>query len=149
MGAAMACRKIEWKRDHSGARVTVMESNAEPRLDKWLWAVRLFKTRAMAMEACKGGHVKMDGHNLKPAHTVRVGQVIAAHTGQITRTVKVVKPIDRRVGPAIAAECYEELTPASEFLKQIEMNKPSDIPRRPKGSGRPTKKERRQLEELL
>jgi ribosome-associated heat shock protein Hsp15 len=117
----------------------------EVRIDKWLWAVRLFKTRTLAAEACRGGHVTIAGHHVKASRMLRVEEVVSARTGELLRTVKVLGLIDQRVGPKSAGNYFEDQTPASEYLRALEKKQHSN---RPKGSGRPTKKERRQLESL-
>lgn len=120
----------------------------EVRIDKWLWAARLFKTRPLATEACRGGAVLLDGRAVKPGHAVRPGAVISARVGGITRTVAVRKATDKRVGPKLVEALLEDRTPASEYLKLVQ-RKEDPTPSRPKGSGRPTKKERRQLENFF
>lgn len=126
-----------------------MEPVHEVRIDKWLWAVRLYKTRSIATTACKAGHVKMAGENLKPSHLVRLGQIFSARTGDITRTVKAIGLLDRRVGPKLVDQYAEDLTPAAEYLRAAEDRRQPQAPHRPKGSGRPTKKDRREMESLL
>ena len=123
-----------------------MES--EVRIDKWLWAVRLYKTRSLAIQACRGGHVTISGQTVKPSRAIRLGEVIAARTGELLRTVKVTDIIDRRVGPKLASDFMEDLTPADEYLRVMQKREQGGVPQRPKGTGRPTKKERRQLEAL-
>jgi ribosome-associated heat shock protein Hsp15 len=126
-----------------------MESAAEVRIDKWLWAVRIFKTRSLATTACRAGHVKMNGENLKPSHTVKVGQIFAVRTAELTRTLKVTALLDKRVGAKLVSDYMEDLTPAAEYLRAAEDRTLPQAPRRAKGAGRPTKKERRQLESLF
>ena len=118
------------------------------RLDKWLWAVRLYQTRSLACQACRQGRVTLLGQPLKPAREVRINDVISARTGGITRTFRVLALLDRRVGASADAEFAEDLTPASEYAKRDE---PRVVPlfARPKGMGRPTKSERRLMERLL
>jgi ribosome-associated heat shock protein Hsp15 len=119
------------------------------RIDKWLWAVRLYKTRSLATEACRGGHVRIGGQTVKPSRDVRVGDVIKARTGEILRTVKVTELLGRRVGPKVVANYMEDQTPAQEYLRVMrEKEQAVAVPHRPKGTGRPTKKDRRQLEAL-
>ena len=115
------------------------------RIDKWLWAVRVFKTRALAAEACHKGHVSILGHAVKASRDVRVNDVIVVKKEQMTRTFKVLHVLDRRVGAPMVKDYMEDQTPASEFQK------PRDpyfhpIGPRPKGSGRPTKKDRRTID---
>jgi len=124
-----------------------MELVGQVRVDKWLWAVRLYKTRSIAAAACTGGKVRIGGDPVKPARSVRMGEIIIAATGEITRTIRVVNLIERRVAAPRASACYEDLTPASEYEKPRLPNfRPLAI--RPKGAGRPTKKDRRKTDEF-
>jgi ribosome-associated heat shock protein Hsp15 len=125
-----------------------MEQVDEPRLDKWLWAVRLFKTRTQATEACRGGAVKFKGEPAKPAREVRVGDVFEVRQGGLTKTVKVRAPLERRVGAKLVEGYMEDLTPASEYLRHLQSQAAAPWKREP-GAGRPTKKDRRQLEEFM
>jgi ribosome-associated heat shock protein Hsp15 len=122
--------------------------NLEVRIDKWLWAVRLYKTRAQAAEACRGGHVEISGQAAKPARGVKLGDIIAAKTGIITRTVKVTALLDKRVAAKLVKDYLEDLTPASEF-KKLEEQRAASISGPIKGFGRPTKKARRALDVFL
>src|SRR5688572_7859657 len=108
------------------------------RLDQWLWAVRVYKTRSVAAEAIKAAHVTVNGQPSKPAHTVRAGEMIVARVGEITRTLKVIAAPPSRVGAKLVAGFAEDLTPPEEYEKRRE---PNYIPAilRPKGAGRPTK----------
>ena len=117
------------------------------RIDKWMWAVRLYKTRSLATEACKAGHVEVDGNKVKPAREVRVGETVCALAGDVRRTLRVVGLLDRRVGAPEVKLYAEDLTPAAEFEKRREAAMQS-LFFRPKGAGRPTKKERRLMEGL-
>ncbi len=119
----------------------------EVRLDKWLWAVRLFKTRGLAADACAAGHVKIGGQRVKPARSVHPGELVEAQVGEIKRTVRVRGLLDRRVGAALVADYLDDLTPPAE------LNKPRRAPiepfiHRPPGAGRPTKRDRRLLDQL-
>ena len=118
------------------------------RIDKWLWAVRLYKTRSLATDACKAGHVTVNGQPVKPARDVRVGELMCALTGEVRRTLRVLALVEQRVGAPLVKEFAEDLTPPAELEKQRD---PALRPLflRPKGAGRPTKKERRELEEFL
>jgi ribosome-associated heat shock protein Hsp15 len=118
------------------------------RIDKWLWAVRLFKTRTLAAAACRGGHVKIEGSAVKPSKEVAPGEIIAVRAGEINRTVKVLAPIEKRVGPKLVKEAMEDLTPAHEYLRAMQIKASASVPKRPKGAGRPTKKERRAMEQF-
>ncbi len=117
------------------------------RLDKWLWAVRLYKSRSLATRACDAGHVKIDGLSVKPSREVRPGLVITALTGRVNRTVKVLALLDRRVGAKVVSQYLQELTSPEEYARAREASEP--LVRFPKGFGRPTKKQRRLIERLL
>jgi ribosome-associated heat shock protein Hsp15 len=119
-----------------------------PRLDKFLWAIRLYKTRSLATEAIRAGHVTTNQQNPKPAHEVKIGEVYKIRQGLITRTIKVIAPLERRVGAKLVATYAEDLTPASEYLKQMQAREQAPLKRDP-GAGRPTKRDRRALEKLL
>lgn len=125
--------------------------SAEPagpvRIDKWLWAVRVYKTRSLAIAACDAGHVKIDGQRVKPARTLRVGDVLNVQVGDISRTLKVTATLDRRVSAAAAKAFVEDLTPPTEYEKAREPRL-EPLFHRPKGAGRPTKRDRRLLDQL-
>jgi ribosome-associated heat shock protein Hsp15 len=124
-----------------------MEVVANVRMDKWLWAVRLYKTRTVAAAACVSGKVRIGGHSVKPARSVRVGEIITAVAGEISRTVKVINLVAQRLSAPLAAECYEDLTPRSEYEKPREPKfQPMIV--RARGAGRPTKRDRRKIEQL-
>jgi ribosome-associated heat shock protein Hsp15 len=126
-----------------------MPAAQEVRIDKWLWAVRLYKTRSLAAEACRGGHVTIASQAVKPSREVRVGDVVNARTGEILRTVKVTGLIERRVGAKVAPMYMEDQTSAEEYLRVMKQKEQSAaVPQRPKGAGRPTKRERREIEAL-
>jgi ribosome-associated heat shock protein Hsp15 len=110
------------------------------RVDRWLWAVRLYKSRAAATDACRGGHVRVNGNPAKAATTVRVGDRVAAHAHGRARVFEVVQVIDRRVGAPIAAECVIDHSPPPP-ARDAEPTFARDP-----ATGRPTKKERRQLD---
>ncbi len=88
------------------------------RLDKWLWAVRVFKTRGLATDACKAGHVKINGKSVKPAHAVCPGEMISAYTGTHTRTVKVIGLIDKRVAGKMVTTFLDDQTPREELERK-------------------------------
>lgn len=113
------------------------------RIDKWLWAVRLFKTRTQATEACRNGKVKIDDTPIKPSREIKQGQEIAFHSGPITRKVKVVELTDRRVGAKLVPSYMLDLTSAEEYQK-LELIRANPLAQR---KGRPTKRERRDLDE--
>ncbi len=122
-----------------------MDTASSVRIDKWLWAVRLFKTRSLAATACSAGKVKIGDHPVKPAREVRVGEVITTVAGDLTRTVKVLGIVEQRVGAKLVPSLMEDLTPPEEYAKQRERAQ-QPVLFRPKGSGRPTKKDRRTME---
>jgi len=117
------------------------------RLDLWLWAVRVYKTRPLAVEAIKGGHVKLNGQPTKPAREVHPGELITAQAGAIQRTLRVIGNPNARIGAPLVPQFAEDLTPPEEYQKAKESGL-SALPIRPKGAGRPTKKERRNLDSL-
>ena len=115
------------------------------RIDKWLWAVRLFKTRTLAAEACRKGKVRVRENLVKASREIKIGDVIEVQLSDLTRTVRVIRNLENRVGAKSVADFAEDLTPAREYLRQIE-NRRLAAPKRPAGAGRPTKKERRDLD---
>ena len=114
----------------------------ETRIDKWLWAVRLFKTRTLAAAACRNGHVLIEGQIIKPSRALQPGETLTAKIGSIQRTVKVRGFPPSRVGAKLVPEFLEDLTPASEYEKAREFKPPPEFAWS-KGVGRPTKKSRR------
>ena len=119
-----------------------------PRLDKWLWAVRLYKTRTLATEAIRAGHVLLNAEPVKPSREVKIGDVFTIRQSPLTKTVKVLALLEKRVGPKIAPNYVEDLTPASEYLRVLQIRESAPIKRDP-GAGRPTKRDRRILGKLL
>lgn len=117
------------------------------RIDKWLWAVRVFKTRSQAAEACKAGKVKIDGHSIKPSRELKLQEVINIQIGQLSKTVKVKELLQNRVGAKLVADYLIDLTPPEEYDK-IKMMRELNYERRDKGFGRPTKRERRLIDKL-
>ena len=118
------------------------------RMDKWLWSVRLYKTRSLAAEACAAGKVRIGEQNVKPARSVQIGDIITASTGEMTRTVRVLELLEKRVGAKLVDRYLEDLTPASEYAKLRE-RRLEPIMFRPKGSGRPTKKDGRSIQRFF
>jgi len=112
------------------------------RIDRWLWAVRLVKTRSAAADACRGGHVRVNDRSAKAATLVRAGDVVRARVHDRTRVVDVVRVIDKRVGAPDAGTCYVDRSP--EPVPGLS----GPIARRDRGAGRPTKRERRDLDRL-
>jgi ribosome-associated heat shock protein Hsp15 len=125
-----------------------MQPVASVRLDKWLWAVRIYKSRSLATAACSAGKVQVQGHPAKASRAVHIGEIIVAATEDITRTVKVLALLEKRVAGKLVADFAEDLTPASEYARRREPLL-APIVFRPKGAGRPTKKDRRAMNEFL
>ena len=120
----------------------------EARLDKWLWAARIFKTRSIAADACKNGRITMGGVKQKASKMIKEGDVIEVRKPPITYAFKVLKAIQNRVGAKLVPEVLENVTP-KEQLELLEMNRISGFVGRARGTGRPTKKERRDLDEFI
>jgi ribosome-associated heat shock protein Hsp15 len=119
---------------------------ADTRIDKFLWAIRAFKTRTDATDACKGGKVKIGGVNAKPSKEVKPGDILQVRKGTLTFTYKVLQPLERRVGAKLVPQYAENLTPASE-LEKLRAPVETFFVTRDRGAGRPTKKDRREIEE--
>ena len=118
------------------------------RIDKWLWAARIFKTRSIAADACKNGRVTIGGINVKPSHTVKAGEVVAVRKPPVTYSFKILKTIEQRVGAKLLPEIYENVTTPDQY-ELLEMNRISGFVNRARGTGRPTKKDRRALDEFV
>jgi ribosome-associated heat shock protein Hsp15 len=118
------------------------------RIDKWLWAARIFKTRSIAADACKNGRVSIKGVNVKPSHTVKAGEVVAVRKPPVTYSFKILKTIEQRVGAKLIPGIYENVTTPDQY-ELLEMNRISGFINRQRGTGRPTKKERRALDEFV
>lgn len=121
---------------------------AEARIDKWLWAARIFKTRTMAADACKKGRVSMQGSQIKPSRMIKPGDVIDVKKPPITYSFKVLQAIEKRVGAKLVPEILENVTPKEQY-ELLEMSKISGFIDRARGTGRPTKKERRDLDDFF
>ncbi len=117
------------------------------RIDKYLWAIRVFKTRTDATDACKGGKIRVNGLDIKPSRGVRVGDVIVARKGPVSYTYKVLKLVDKRQGAKLVPDYAENLTPQEE-LDKLRAPVETFFLKRDRGAGRPTKKDRRQMEML-
>ena len=118
------------------------------RIDKWLWAVRLYKTRSLASEECKKGKVMINGMNVKPSREIKEGETIQLRRPPITRSYKVLALVENRMAAKMVPEFMVETTPASE-LEILEEMKNRNIDNRDRGTGRPTKKERRDLDDFF
>ena len=118
------------------------------RIDKWLWAARIFKTRSIAADACKNGRVTIEGVNVKPSRVVKAGEVVAVRKPPVTYSFKILKTIEQRVGAKLLPEIYENVTTSDQY-ELLEMNRISGFVDRARGTGRPTKKDRRAMDEFL
>ena len=120
----------------------------QARIDKWLWAARIFKTRSLAAEACKNGRVTIGNENVKPSHMVKVGETVSVRKPPITYSFKILQTIEQRVGAKLIPEIYENVTTPDQY-ELLEMNRISGFVDRARGTGRPTKKERRALDAFI
>ncbi|HJW30933.1 MAG TPA: RNA-binding S4 domain-containing protein [Saprospiraceae bacterium] len=117
------------------------------RIDKYLWAIRIYKSRSIATEACREGKVKMHGEPVKSSAMISVGDIVDVHKDGFRFKYKAVQLIEKRVSPALAKPCYEDLTPEEELNKYKSWFVGKGSPeRRERGMGRPTKKERREID---
>ena len=119
----------------------------EVRIDKWMWATRIFKTRTIAADACKKNRVMIGGVNMKPSRMVKVGDVIQVRKPPITYSFEVLALTDRRMGAILVPNYLKNVTTPDQY-EILEMNKISGFVNRAKGLGRPTKKDRRELEQF-
>lgn len=119
----------------------------EARLDKWLWAARIYKTRTLAADACKNGRVTINGAQAKPSRVVKVGDEVGVKKSPITYTFRVKQAIEKRVGAKLLPDVLENITSAQQY-ELLEMSRISSFVGRARGTGRPTKKERRALDEF-
>ena len=108
----------------------------EARIDKWLWAARIFKTRSIAVDAIKNGRVTIQGVNVKPSRMVKEGEVVSVRKPPVTYSFKILKTIEQRVGAKLIPEIYENVTPADQY-ELLEMNRISGFINRQRGTGRP------------
>ena len=120
----------------------------EARIDKWLWAARIFKTRSIAADAIKNGRVTIAGMNVKPSRMVKVGEVVSVRKPPVTYSFKILKTIEQRVGAKLLPEIYENVTTPDQY-ELLEMNRISGFVNRQRGTGRPTKKDRRALDDFI
>ena len=119
----------------------------EARLDKWLWAARIYKTRTLAADACKNARVTINGAQAKPSRVVKVGDEVGVKKSPITYTFRVKQAIEKRVGAKLLPDVLENITSAQQY-ELLEMSRISGFVGRARGTGRPTKKERRALDEF-
>lgn len=131
-----------------------MDTDKQPqptRIDLWLWAVRLFKTRSLAGEACRNSRVRVNGRISKPSRRIKAGDRVAvAQANDLVRELEVLSPISKRVGASIAIRCYEDHTSSEAIARAAEVaSRNRSRPQRERGSGRPTKRQRRDIEKLM
>lgn len=117
----------------------------EARIDKWLWAARIYKTRSMATAACKKGQISLNGTQLKPSRMVKAGDIINVRKPPVTYSFKIKQAIEKRVGAKLIPDILENVTPPEQY-ELLEMNRISGFINRARGTGRPTKKDRRSLD---
>ncbi|MGW6734399.1 RNA-binding S4 domain-containing protein [Streptomyces sp. NPDC055013] len=127
----------------AAAEAAGAQSGESVRIDSWIWAVRLVKTRSMGATACKGGHVRVNGQNVKPSHSLRIGDEVRLRQENRERIVIVKHLIRKRVGAPVALQCYVDNSPPPPPREAVA---PAGI--RDRGTGRPTKRDRRELERL-
>lgn len=119
----------------------------EARIDKWLWAVRIFKTRTIAAEACKKGRISINGVQIKPSRMIKPGEIIQVRKPPIAYSFKVLQAIEKRVGAKLVPEMMENVTTSDQY-ELLELSRISGFVDRARGTGRPTKKDRRSLDEF-
>ena len=118
------------------------------RIDKWIWAVRIFKTRSQATEACKKGHVSIGNLPVKPSRIVHVGEIVKVRKNPVTRSFKVLALAEKRMSAVLVPDFMEDVTPVEE-LEVLEMQRNMRWISRDRGTGRPTKKDRRELDDFF
>jgi len=119
------------------------------RIEKWLWSIRIFKSRSLSTKECRSGKVKIDGQNLKPSHLIIIGDIVEVRKEGFNLIFKVIKLIDKRVSATLAQECYQNMTSVEELNKYKDWfigKAGSEM--RERGSGRPSKKEKREIDEF-
>jgi ribosome-associated heat shock protein Hsp15 len=127
--------------------LSVKPDTENVRVDKWLWAVRVYKTRSLATEACKNGRVRIGGQVVKPSREIRINDEVSVHLGIYTKTVRVIAILHHRVSAALVPGFLEDMTPQAEYDKLM-VQKEMKPEFRPRGIGRPTKKHRRLIDRL-
>ena len=119
----------------------------EARIDQWLWAARIFKTRSLAADACKSGRITLNGAQVKPSRTVKEGDEVGVKKSPVTYTFRVKQAIEKRVGAKLLPDILEDITTPEQY-EILEMQRISGFVGRAKGTGRPTKKDRRALDDF-
>ena len=120
----------------------------EARIDKWLWASRIFKTRSIAADACKNGRVTIQSVTVKPSRMVKVGDEVSVRKPPVTFSFRIIKTIEQRVGAKMLPDIYENITTPDQY-ELLEMNRISGFVDRARGTGRPTKKDRRAMDAFV
>ena len=118
------------------------------RIDKWLWAARIFKTRSLAADACKNSRVTINGTSVKPSNIVKCGETVSVKKPPITYSFKILQCIEKRVGAKLIQDIYENVTDPKQY-EILEMSRISGFVDRARGTGRPTKKDRRSLDAFI
>lgn len=118
------------------------------RIDKWLWAARIFKTRSIAADACKNSRVTINGVNVKPSHMVKAGETVSVKKPPVIYSFRILQCIEQRVGAKLIHSIYENVTDPKQY-EILEMSRISGFVDRARGTGRPTKKERRSLDAFI
>ena len=124
-----------------------MPEKEKLRIDKYLWSIRAFKTRTLASDACKAGRVKRDGTNIKPSYEVKIGEVYQVSKGLERKVIKVTGLLESRVDAKTAVYFYEDITPVEQTMAYKSMFQ-APVLKRDRGTGRPTKKDRREIDDL-
>lgn len=124
-----------------------MHGSEKLRIDKYLWAIRAFKTRSVSTEACKAGRVKFGGNNLKASHIVKIGEVYTVQKGSDKKIIEVIELLERRVDAKTAVNFYKDITPIEDTQAYKSMFHTVNLSR-DRGTGRPTKKDRREIDDL-
>ena len=122
--------------------------NETARIDKWLWAARIFKTRSIAANACKNGRVTVNGTTVKPSRSIKCGEVVSVKKPPVTYSFKVLQCIEQRVGAKLVPQIYENVTDPKQY-ELLEMSRISGFVDRARGTGRPTKKDRRAIDAFV
>jgi ribosome-associated heat shock protein Hsp15 len=124
-----------------------MAEKEKLRIDKYLWAIRAFKTRTLASDGCRAGRVKLDGNNIKPSHEVKIGEIYQVSKGLERKVIKVTGLLESRVDAKTAVYFYEDITPVEQTTAFKSMFH-APLLKRDRGTGRPTKKDRREIDDL-
>jgi len=117
------------------------------RIDKYLWCIRIFKSRTIATEACDGSKVKIEGRSIKPSHNIKTGDIFSVQQGYIKRTFRIIALLEKRLAAKLISNYAEDITPPEEIEKS-ELARLASYTSKFKGMGRPTKKDRRQINQL-